>query len=142
MATPSDTSGTPASPQVTDPRQRELDFMHGWLDVQRKQIDLQGEQLEIKKIEIAWAQKQASETLNLYAQDRRENRTENTKRMWIGVAVIALLLVFCGVALYAGKEAVVLEGMRIVGSFLGGGGIGYSLANRKKVKEREDSEVS
>ena len=73
--------------------------------------------------------------LELTAQDRREFRQGFKHSQHIGFAMLIATIMgfvgFCWMALAYGKEALVVDVLKIAVSALGGGGVGYAVGVRK-----------
>jgi len=93
--------------------QREADLMEKWMDNQRKEMDIQIEQMKLKNREIDNDKALAEKSIEAQLQDRTHTR-EHTRKMgtnaliFFGI-VIAMLLVFGGYVISQGKEAVLTE---------------------------------
>ena len=102
--------------------------------------------LAIRKEEIAAQAKQqelqhdfAVRALDAQSIHQREMRAHvevlNRRGMWIIFALFMSFLVVVLAAFYLNKEAVVLEAMKYIFTFLGGGGVGYGVRAMRNVPQ-------
>jgi len=131
-------------PAKDTPGQTDFAFAREFLDVQRKEIDLKVQDLALRKDQQSQSHEYALQSLSAMAADRAAQRTHRIAEMrqyllFAGL-VLLLLLVFAGLALHWNRETIVLEGLKIVGTFVGGLGAGAFLGYRKGQKEMQKSE--
>jgi len=133
-------------PEKEAPGQIDFVFAREFLDVQRKEIDLKAQDLVLRKEQQAQSHDYALKSLSAMATDRSAQRSHRILEMrqyfvFAGV-VLLLLLVFAGLALQWNREAVVLEGLKIIGTFVGGLGAGAFFGYRKGQKDSPRSDAA
>jgi hypothetical protein len=128
---------------VNDDRQLDLELFRGWLDVQRQEIEARREEVGIQRQQIdvnregqVQAHQYAMAALKAQQEDRSSGRQfahkKSTSLYFFLAFFIVCFLTFAGVALYCGKDAIVLEILKDLTIFAGGGGTGYAIGTRKK----------
>jgi hypothetical protein len=132
-------------PSKDTPGQSDFAFAREFLDVQRKEIDLKVQDLALRKEGQAQSHDYALKSLSAMAADRGAQRGHRISEMrqyliFSGI-VLLLLLTFSGLALYWNRETIVLEGLKIVGTFAGGLGAGAFFGYRKGQKDTAKSEA-
>lgn len=104
------------------------------LAVQRQELSLRLEEVKRDSAEIAHNQSIAKQSIEAQERDRKHEREEVTKRQsssqWFILLVTLVVVVFAGYALYIGKEAVVLDVVKVLIGFAGG--MGYQAWRDRK----------
>ena len=113
------------------------------IDVQRAWVSLELKQTEIALKEIEHSGKVADKSITAQAEDRKDAREKQVIREKNGYifAAFALLIIaaFAGTALYFGKEAVVLDILKVLAGFAGGYGVSqYSAAKKQRSTDSSD----
>ena len=93
------------------------------------------EELELAKAEDQHGFDFAMRNLELFAQDKREERElyAGNRRVWfiIVLALIGSVSIFFISALYMNKDALLLDMLKMIAGACGGGGIGYIYGFRR-----------
>lgn len=128
-------NGNGKPPQLTEQTLKQL------IEAQTKEQALRSQELQIRAQELAYQSKNASEIIAAQERDREKERIHN-RRMLRGpliclTLVFVLILVFFCVALYMGKDAVVLDIVKIASGMVAGGAGGYGIGRAKKQQDSE-----
>jgi len=113
------------------------------LDVQARDQDLKARELVIRQDELKAQSEFAHKMLAAQVGDRQGERTHISKLLVIKLAAtgaaLALLLSFLGYGLYLGKDAIVMDTIKIVLSTVVGafGGYGYRAHKDRQKEEAE-----
>lgn len=103
----------------------------------------QSEQLALENIKDERQYKFALANLDATARDREAQRIHLSKmikfRSIVAAGIIVSILIFLGVILYFGKDSIVLELLKDVALFAGGGGVGYSISLKKILRTQEET---
>lgn len=123
--------------------QMDLALAREFLEVSRKDIEIRGQELALRKDSQSQGHEYALAALKEQGADRQCERTHRRSGMlqylvFAGI-VLLMLLVFAGVALMYNKEQVVLETLKIVGPFAGGMGAGAFFGYRKGQRDAPQS---
>lgn len=110
------------------------------LEQVRAQVEITKIQADVRAREIAAAERQATETAahmkEVKIVEAKAGEGSHRRQLIAGVIVVALLLSFAGYGIANHSTEFLTELTKTVlsyaGTFLGGGGAGYYLANRKK----------
>ncbi|HEX2853983.1 MAG TPA: hypothetical protein VHO24_12150 [Opitutaceae bacterium] len=129
----------PAKLSKDSPGQMDLALAREFLDVTRKDMELKAQDLSLRKEAQTQSHEYALQSLTAMATDRTAGRTHQRAAMlqyliFAGI-VLLLILTFAGLALYLKQEAIVMEGLKIVGTFVGGLGAGAFFGYRKGQKD-------
>lgn len=105
------------------------------LDLQTIELELRVQEVNLRRQELEHSAKYAEKSLAAQLEDRKDERQyqrSQTRTRFIAVGVFAVIvLVFAGYALYLNKDAIVLEVVKIVGSFAAGAFGGYAYARNR-----------
>lgn len=112
------------------------------LAVQRQKLEVDLKQAEIANRQQDQNMKLADKTISAQLEDRKDARTKQIQKdrntyVFIG-AVIGLILLFSVYALSVGKEAIVLDLVKLIVGFAGGFGFGWYKRSKKQNTETEE----
>jgi Fe2+ transport system protein B len=112
------------------------------VEVQSREHSVKLKELDVRQQELNFQAAHAAEALKAQAQDRREirdhlRRVERTKLVFV-IILVALMLVFSAWAMYVGKDAIVMDLVKVLLGFVGGLGVGSM--NKQIVRKKEDKE--
>jgi len=114
------------------------------LVVRAQEAEVQRLRIENERLQIERAHEFSMKAIDVQAQDRREERASDGKGLNRALIVIALAVVgffgFFGYALYANKDQLILEILRIVVYAGGGGGLGYAIGQKKSTEKPKPSD--
>lgn len=120
-------------------------------DVIKSFLDLQKDELQVRKQELELNQQQESNQkdiakagISAQLTDRNHHRDHierRTKLRFVGGSILmTIVLTFLGVALYMGKEAVVMKALEISGIFISGFVGGYGLKASKQTPKNQSQD--
>lgn len=120
-------------------KQLDLAFAREFLEVNRKEIELRSQELGLRKEQQTQAHELSITSLRGQGTDRQDERIHQRKvaqqyLVFASVLVLALLG-FALVAMGMGREAVVMEALKLLAPFIGGLGAGVFLGYRKGQRE-------
>lgn len=126
------------------------DLLREEIAARKEEISLRKSEIEIRKKEIDTGADFARESLNAKVIDRQNEREERRKTLkvfaWSGIAILASVLLFLGLALLMNKDHVALEIVRgifyALAGATGGGAGGYYLGAKQKPSKEERSPKS
>ena len=111
--------------------------------MQEQKLGVEIKQAEIALREIEHNQKIADKSIQAQADDRKDERAlfkvVHLQRLIFAVIVLAMIMGFVMWALNAGKDALVLDMLKILLGFVGGWGASLAFANKKKTTGSDDS---
>lgn len=106
------------------------------LAVQEQKLALDLKQADISLRELDHNQKLADKSIEAQAEDRKDermvNKTMHLHTLFFAAFVSALAIAFILAALYMGKDALVLDLVKVIFGFAGGWGVSTAMQNRKK----------
>ena len=109
------------------------------LSLQESRITLELKQADIQLKELDHNQKIADKSIDAQASDRKDERAVNkTVQMhWLIFAAFIVLVIVCliVIALYLGKEAIVLDIVKVLCGFAGGYGVSSYISAKSKDDE-------
>lgn len=114
-----------------------------FLENQKQELTIRAQEAEVQRLRIAnerleieKAHEYSMKAVDLQAQDRREERESDGKGLGRTLRLVGLVVLglfgFFGYALYANKDQLILEILRIVLYAGGGGGVGYAVGKSKR----------
>ena len=113
------------------------------LAVQEQKLSLEVKQAEVTLREMEHNQKIADKSIQAQADDQKDERAlfkvVHFQRLVFTFLVLAMVLGFVGWALREGKDALVLDILKIILGFVGGWGASLAFANKKKPNGPDDS---
>lgn len=125
----------PSAPAPHQPVTLSDETMQRVLSLQEQRIQLELKQADIALREIDHNQKLADKTISAQAEDLKDERAHSRlmSRQRLTFAALALVLVigFSCYAVYMGREAIVLDIVKVVLGFVGGWGGSVIWQNRK-----------
>lgn len=108
------------------------------LALQEQRLALEVKQADIALRELDHNQKIADKSIDTQAEDRKDERRMrgrmHTQTLFFAGVVTALALAFVLVALWMGKEAIVLDVLKVVMGFVGGWGASNIWQRRNSAK--------
>ena len=106
------------------------------LAVQEQKLSLEFKQVEVSLREIEHNQKIADKSIQAQAEDRKDDRSSQRTMHWQSLVFVfactLMSFVFVGWALYAGKDALVLDLLKVILGFVGGWGAANIRAKHRK----------
>jgi Flp pilus assembly protein TadB len=127
------------------PKTLSEDTIKDLIEVQRSKIALELKQTEVALKEIEHNGKIADKSIEAQKEDRKDAREKQVQSERNGFifagAVVFFITLFAYAALQIGKDAVILDMVKVLIGFAGGYGIGRAAQTRKdKKEENEDSD--
>jgi len=115
-------------------------------ELHEKELELQQYQAETERKKIDHAQEYSLKALDAQLLDRQEERVSQSKTtmlsFWILLPVVPGILGIAWYALYANKEQFIIEVLKYLATFAGGGGVGYFFAHKKAARSTDSPEGS
>ena len=128
------------TPPRIEPPQLTQETLNRMLAVQEQKLTLELKQADVSLREIEHSQKIADKSIQAQADDRKDERQVNKAmhlhRLLFAGVMVALLLAFVLLALWMGKDALVLDIVKVVLGFVGGWGA--SLAWHRARRDQDD----
>lgn len=116
------------------------------LEVRAREAEIESKRVDNDKRKNELAHEYAMKAIDVQAQDRREMRTSSTSNLRSSLLYITLgtmaALLLVGYALYRDKDALLIEIVRAILFFSGGGGLGYAVGKKRTKAEKDAVEES
>jgi hypothetical protein len=116
------------------------------LEVRKQEIEVQRFAAETERKKVDNAQEYSLKALTAEASDRKDEREHEGKATRYGYRILLVSIVgalaLMGYALYANKDQLLLEAIKVLALAAGGGGFGYVLGFRKGRQAAEEDESS
>jgi hypothetical protein len=110
------------------------------LSLQESRITLELKQADIQLKELDHNQKIADKSIDAQASDRRDeravNKTVQMHRLVFAAFIVMVTVVLIVFALFIGKEAIVLDIVKVLCGFAGGYGVSSYISAKHKSEER------
>lgn len=121
---------------LPSPQSLSEDTIRRMLSVQEAKIGLEVKQAEISLREIDHNQKIADKSIEAQAEDRKDerrvDRDMHLHRLVFAGAIVVFLIVFVLIALWMGKDALILDVIKVVLGFVGGWGASIAWRSSKR----------
>ena len=120
------------------------DTMQRMLSLQEQRLQLEIKQADLSLREIDHNQKLADRTISAQAEDlkdeRAHSRSMSKQRLIFGGVVVAMLVGFAAYAIHIGRDAIVLDLVKVVLGFVGGWGGSIMWQHRKGANQPQRTE--
>ncbi len=120
---------------LPDKPKADVATIRNWLALQRDEMEIRKDEVEVRKMEVENSAVYASASLRAQAEDLKDFRKHETEKfnnilIFFGITLLGLMFL-AAIALYNGQQETVIEVIKIIGIFLGGGGAGYAIGHRR-----------
>jgi Flp pilus assembly protein TadB len=109
------------------------------LSLQESRITLELKQADIQLKELDHNQKIADKSIDAQASDRKDeravNKTVQMHRLIFAAFIVLVIVCLIVIALYLGKEAIVLDIVKVLCGFAGGYGVSSYISAKRKEDE-------
>ena len=149
------TGSTPPKPQTPAviPGAAPIEVVTQFIALQTRQLEVRQQEIEVQRFtaeterkKVDNAQEYSLRALSAEVADRKDEREHEGKATGYGfrISLVAIIgtIVLMGYALYANKDQLILEAVKVLALAGGGGGVGYVLGFKKGKETAEAEEAS
>jgi hypothetical protein len=142
----------PASP-AAPPAGAPVEVVSQFIALQTRQLEVRQQEIEVQRFaaeterkKVDNAQEYSLKALTAEVADRKDEREHESKSTRYGYRILLVSIIgaiaLMGYALYANKDQLLLEAVKVLALAGGGGGVGFVLGFRKGRTTAQDEESS